>query len=530
MSGEPDLVRRLRRRLSRLERREVRAFRRWIENTRNLVHLSVLVALPLLLGAVTALSNAVDLLPFLLFPPLASGSYTLFANPESRYASPRRFVGGLTAGAFCGWIALELAFRFWYQPHARTLSADPGAVALGLLLTGVVTWALDIEEASAFATALLVHVTGADQFAYVLSVAVSSALVAGAFVLWRDNVYEQRANILYESTQGDDRVLVPTGGPHADATAMLGARLAAAHDAGKVILCDVVADEDIAAEERALLDGNGSPTEYASDVTVPRAGPDDTQPGDVHQDWTDFEREPSDHAGTVEAGDISQDWDAYDARAIRQRARDRAVATAASELESRAARIETDVGVPCEVVVASGSGSRARTIARTANETGCDLITVPYETENGGLAAHIRELFRSDTDVLVHRSDDGRTRWSRVLVPVRRASDVAHAMIDFATRLTGDAVSVCHCIDSESERRTAEEMLANLAETATGRVETRVARADVTSFLETNAAQFDLVVLGSSGDRSTASRFLSAPTYERLGELETDIAILDRNY
>ncbi|MCU4717249.1 HPP family protein [Halapricum hydrolyticum] len=527
MPGPVERVRGLRRRLFRLVRGEIRTFHRWIENTRNLVHLSVLVALPLLLGAVTALSNAIDLLPFLLFPPLASGSYTLFANPEGRYASPRRFVGGLTAGAFCGWIALELALRFWYQPQPQTLAADPGAVALGLLLTGVVTWGLDIEEAAAFSTALLVHVTGADQFAYVLSVAASSALVAGAFVLWRDNVYEQRANILYESTRGDDHVLVPTGGPHEDATAMLGARLAAAHDAGKVVLCDVVADEDIAAQEQALLDGAEPPDD---DVSVPRADPTGVQPDDVHQNWADFTREPPDRDDAVDAGDISQDWGAYDERAIRQRARDRAVANAAAALESRAERIETVVGVPCEVVVAAGSGSRARTIARTAKETGCDLITVPYQTGNGGLAPHIRELFRGEIDVLAHQSYDGRVRWSRVLVPVRQASDVAHAMIDFATRLTGDTVSVCHCIDSERERRSAEEMLANLAETADGRVETRVARADIASFLGENAAQFDLIVLGSSRDRSTASRFLSPPTYERLGELDTDIAILDRNF
>jgi len=530
MLGPAERVRGLRKQLSRRFHGQVRAFRRWIENTRNLVHLSVLVALPLLLGAVTALSNAIDLLPFLLFPPLASGSYTLFANPESRYASPRRFVAGLTAGAFSGWIALGLALRFWYQPQPQTLAADPGAVALGLLLTGVVTWGLDIEEASAFATALLVHVTGANQFAYVLSVAASSTLVAGAFVLWRDTVYEQRANILYESTRGDDHVLVPTGGPHEDATAMLGARLAAAHDAGKVVLCDIVEDEDIAAQEQALLDGHGARTDEESDVLVPQADSAGVQPGDVHQNWADFEREPPDHSEGVDAGDISQDWDAYDERAIRDRARDRAVASSATALEARAERIETVVGVPCEVVVAAGSGSRARTIARTAKETGCDLITVPYRTGNDGPAPHIRELFRGDIDVLVHQSYDGRARWSRVLVPVRQASDVSHAMIDFATRLTGGTVSVCHCIDAERERRDAEEMLANLAETADGRVETRVARADIASFLEENAAQFDLIVLGSSRDRSTASRFLSPPTYERLGDLESDIAILDRNY
>lgn len=528
MLGPGERVRGLQKRLSRRVHRETRSFRRWIENTRNLIHLSVLVALPLLLGAVTALSNAIDLLPFLLFPPLASGSHTLFTNPESRSASPWRFVAGLTAGAFSGWIALELALRFWYQPQPQALAADPGAVALGLLLTGVVTWRLDIEEASAFATALLVHVTGANQFAYVLSVAASSALVAGAFVLWRDNVYENRANILYESTKGDDHVLVPTGGPHEDATAMLGARLAAAHDAGKVVLCDIVEDENIAAQEKALLDG--ARTDEESDVLVPQADPAGVQPGDVHQNWADFERESPDHSKGVDAGDISQDWDAYDERAIRERARDRAVASSAAALEARAERIETVVGVPCEVVVAAGSGSRAQTIARAATEIGCNLITVPFQTGNRGLAPHIRELFRGDIDVLVHQSYDGRDRWPRVLVPIRQASDVSHAMIDFATRLTGSAVSVCHCIDAERERRDAEEMLANLAETADGRVETRVARADIASFLEANASQFDLIMLGSSRDRSTTSRFLSPPTYERLGDIESDVAILDRNY
>jgi len=516
--------------MSRRLHRETRAFHRWIENTRNLVHLSVLVALPLLLGAVTALSNAIEFLPFLLFPPLASGSYTLFVNPESRGASSWRFVAGLTAGAFSGWIALELALRFWYQPHPQTLAADPGAVALGLLLTGVVTWALDIEEASAFSTALLVHVTGADQFAYVLSVVASGMIVASAFVLWRDNVYEQRATILYESTKGDDHVLVPTGGPHGDATAMLGARLAAAHDAGKVVLCDVVEDEDIAAQEQALLEGQGEPVDEKQDIVVPRADPTGVQPGDVHQNWAEFKRESPDHSEGVDAGDISQDWDAYDERAIRERARDRAVSASATALEVRAEQIETVVGVPCEVVVVAGSGSRSQTITRTATETGCDLIAVPFQTEAGDLAPHIRELFRGDIDVLVHQSYDGRNRWPRVLVPVRQASDVSHAMIDFATRLTGSAVSVCHCIDAERERRDAEEMLANLAETANGRVETRVARADIESFLEANASQFDLIMLGSSQDRSTASQFLSPPTYERLGDLESDIAILDRNY
>lgn len=90
------------RRLERLERREMRDLHRWLEDTRHLLLLSVLVAVPLLMGVLTYLSNVLDLLPFLLFPPLASGAYTLFAKPGSRHASPKRFVGGLTIGAASG--------------------------------------------------------------------------------------------------------------------------------------------------------------------------------------------------------------------------------------------------------------------------------------------------------------------------------------------------------------------------------------------------------------------------------------------
>ena len=57
------------------------------------MHVSALVLVPVLVALVTKLSNVVGVLPFVLFPPLASGTYTLFANPEGRYASPVRFVG-----------------------------------------------------------------------------------------------------------------------------------------------------------------------------------------------------------------------------------------------------------------------------------------------------------------------------------------------------------------------------------------------------------------------------------------------------
>jgi uncharacterized RDD family membrane protein YckC len=63
---------------------------------------SVLLFVPLPVALVAVLSNAFGGLSFLLFPPLAAGAYTLFAGPEGRYASPTRFVAGLTVGAVCG--------------------------------------------------------------------------------------------------------------------------------------------------------------------------------------------------------------------------------------------------------------------------------------------------------------------------------------------------------------------------------------------------------------------------------------------
>lgn len=57
-------------RARRLERREVHEFRRWVENTRNLVHLSVLLFVPLLIAVVTAISNLSAELSFLLFHEL----------------------------------------------------------------------------------------------------------------------------------------------------------------------------------------------------------------------------------------------------------------------------------------------------------------------------------------------------------------------------------------------------------------------------------------------------------------------------
>lgn len=116
------------------------------------------------------------------------------------------------------------------------------------------------------------------------------------------------------------------------------------------------------------------------------------------------------------------------------------------------------------------------------------------------------------------------------MVAVNRANETAHAMIDFARRVTGQAgsVSVCKCIDAESQRRRAESMLADLVEAFTGTFETRVARTALDDFLSANAPQYDLVVIGASTDRTAASRFLLPPTFERISDVDSDVAIVHR--
>ena len=499
------------RRLRRIERREVDGLRDWLENTRNVLHLTTLVVLPALLALVTYLSNATDLLPFLLFPPLASGAHTLFAHPESRYASPRRFVGGLTTGAICGWVALEVTAQFWYGVPPSAFEVHPGAAAAAVFLTGAVTWAFDVEESSAFSTALLVLVTGTARPAYVISVALSTGIIAVVFVVWRRQFYEQRARYLYRSTKGDDHVLVPMRGEHAAATAMLGARLAGAHDAGKVVLLDVVADEEVAEVERALLSGEGR-------------GEAGTNGGDAA---TDGGTDPGEEGAGREDGGETADRD--QGRPVHEVAEERLGEEAVADMERRAERIEASVGVPCEVIVAADGGDLAGTVLEAAKGANCDLVVAPFEGEGGRLAPFARNLLAGDVDVLLHRSADGREAWRSAMVPVRKAGDVAHAMIDFALRLADSgAVSVCHCIGSERERRGAEEMLANLVETVPAGVETRVAREGIGAYLERTAGDYDLVIVGASTDRSAASRFVAPPTFRRLIDLDSDVAIVHR--
>jgi hypothetical protein len=464
------------RRLRRLERRESRALRRWLEHTPNLIHLSIVTVFPVILGLVTYLANVTPV-SFLLFPPLASGTYTLFADPHGRYASPRIFVGGMTAGALCGSAALV---------GSRTLLGSvggPGVAALGaagaIFLTGLVTWGLDLEEPTAFSTALLVLLTGNQQLFYVIGIAVTSTLVAALFWVWRSEVYEERARYLYGTTQADDHVLVPMRPTGRDATTAMGAQIAAAHDAGKIVLLDVVPNETVAAAEAELIETGKA---------------DDEQ----------------------------------EARAV---AEAQTAADTAVELQARAERVRETYRVPCEIVVIAGDPDDAGVITEAARQSNCDLIVPALLSPNGGSPDRlVRDLFRSDIDVLALRSGSGATEWRRPLVTVGRGGGVAHAMVDYAQRLVGSAgtVSLCTCIDDEAWRREAESMLADLAETASCSCETRVARSKVSAFLERTADHHDLIFLGASTDRSAASRFVSPPTYERLEGVEADIAVVHR--
>lgn len=502
-------------RARRIERRELRDLRRWVERTDTFVHLSVLALVPLLVAVVTALSNAVDQLSFLLFPPLAAGSYTLFADPEGKYSSPTRFVVGLTAGALCGWSALTASGAVGLTDGVGPLSSGAFEAALAVFATGVVTWAVDVEEPSAYSTALLGLLVPADQErAFVLSVFAASSIVAAVFYVWRERFYEQRAQILYESVEGDDRVLVPMRGQNPDSTAMLAARLAGAHDAGKVVLLDLVADADAAALERDLLDDQRERRRVATDggdTADEAAGDADTTADEAVGD--------ADTTVDAVADDGGEDT------------RERAVAETARRLEARASDIETQVGVPCQVVVAVVGGSPAATVRKAAVETNCDLIAAAYEERNGGLSSFVRGLFRGRTDVIVHRSRTGRTRWRRVLVPVRGASDVAHGMLDFAVRLTGKTglVSVATCVTGDRARRRGEEMLADLVAAFDGNFETRVSTESIEDYLAETAGDFDLVVIGASRERTAASRLVSPPTFERIRDVDADVAVVDRN-
>ncbi|GGN07397.1 HPP family protein [Halarchaeum nitratireducens] len=491
-------LRTARRRAVALERRRSDDARHWLAETSNLTHASVLVFVPLLIGFVTLLSNELQLVSFLLFPPLASGTYTLFAHPEGTYANPWKFVGGLSLGAFCGWVAIEFTALLVAPTGGGAVlwEVHAWAAALAIFLTGALTWVFDLEEPSAFSTALLVLLTDPGRFldvagiavstsvVYVVTVALSTSIIAVVFVVWRHEFYERRARYLYSTTQADDHVLVPVHDDVGAQAAMFGARLAAAHDAGKVVLLDVVDDAAIAAAERRLLD-------EAGDVDLGTGNPDVGDDADIHEL---AERSAADEA--------------------------------AAELERRAAHIETRVGVPCEVVVAVESDLSAAGLLDVARDANCDLIAPPLEREaNGTPARLVRDLFRSDVDTVAFDAKHDRTDWKRVMVPVRRTGPIAHAMVDYAERLAGRAgtVSVCTCIGDERSRRDAESMLADLTETTNARCETRVSRATLGEFLARNESHYDLVILG---EPTRSARPDTPAPFERSRDLDTDVAVV----
>jgi nucleotide-binding universal stress UspA family protein len=284
-------------------------------------------------------------------------------------------------------------------------------------------------------------------------------------------------------------VLVPWRGDYPLATAHLGAALTAGNEGSKVVLLGTV-DEDAVAE-----------------ADVPAAA--------VRRTLSD--------GGTVTGGD----------EAAAPATDEGSTALSATRLERVARDLQSRYDVPTEVVLVSGPDGQATagTVLDVVGDTNCDLVVTGYETADGALTRFVGDLFRSETDVLVHRSVDGRTDWRDVLVPVRKAGEVAHRMIEFATRLARDGgrVSVVHCIGSARERSGASRMLSNLVETVGREVETHIAALPIETYLARVAGEYGLVVVGSSGDRSTASRLLSRPTFERLESVDCDVAILDRN-
>ncbi|RLM57195.1 HPP family protein [Halobellus sp. Atlit-31R] len=480
-----------RNRLRRLERREASELRRWVQNTGNLLHLSIVLFVPVVIGFVTYLSNEVQILSFLLFPPLASGTYTLVSDPDGEYADPLRFVASLTVGALCGLGAYTATA--WAYGGVPSGTISPESAALAIFLTGLVTWAARIEAPSAFSAALLSLVTGdVDPVAYVVSIFLAATVVAAAFVVWREEFYEKRARYLYETVRGDDHVLVPMRGDTAERTALFGARLAAAHEAGKVVLVDVLSAAEAAAAESTAAEAS------SGELTAPEASNGEST------------------AAEASSGEST--------------AAEPAMSEAAQRLERCAETIRTRVGVPCEVAVVAGDPVPATLdAARNAN---CDLVVTPYEEDRGTLSPYVRGIFASDLDAVAFRSVADRRRWKRVLVLVARPGDVAHGMVDFATRLTGwrGTVSVTTCIGSDVERRPAERRLDRLVDTAEGNIETRVARTPVDDFIAANADAYDLLVIGSSGERSPASRFVSPPTFERVQQIDCDVAVFDRGH
>jgi nucleotide-binding universal stress UspA family protein len=472
---------RIRRRIKRIERTETASVKQWLGHTDNLIHLSIVFFIPLLIGLLTLLSNRWEIISFLLFPPLASGTYTLFSDPEGQYANPVRFILSLSVGAGCGFVAA--ASVEWLSLESNVVGINPLGAVSAVFLTGLITWIAKIEAPSAFATALLTLATErVEPLTYVASIIICSLIIGGAFTIWRHEFYEERAQYLYKTVKADDHILVPLQELADERLAFFAGRIAGAHEAGKLVLL--------------------RPASSSSDLIDTTASGTDNQSSDIV-----FDSETS-------IDDIA----------------DPATKTVVKETERLANQIRTKAGVPCDVVVARGE--MLSTTVQTAQQTNCDLVTGSYaEEEADDYSSLTRGIFNAPIDSIVFRGGEKneRTQWRRILVMVARRGENAHGMIDFATRLAGShgTVSVTSCILDEVERRPTERQLEQLVETASGNIETRVARSDPADFVHANAETYDLVFVGSSRDRSGASRFISPPTFHQIKQVDTDLAIFN---
>lgn len=476
---------RLRRSIRYLRRRysqRLAVFRTWIENTENMLHLVVIFLVPALLAAVTWLASVTPAVTFLVYPPLASGTYTLFADPESKYASPKRFVGGMTLGAICGWVALTLSPQL--LPAGPMAQVQAEATALSIFLTGLCTWAFDLEMPSAFSTALLVLVTGADTPAFVGGIVVSSAIIAGVYSLWNDLFYERRAEYLFQTVKGDDHVLVPVRHDGDDETALFAAYLAAAHDAGKLVLFDAIGDESAASHTEPTQTDGGLKQRRGTFDTTPESEPPEGVPQEILDRLTEIEE-----------------------------------------------YVESTMELPCELVVTRGQRDNPQVAIQTARRVNCDLIVSSYGQSTGDtleLSPYVNGLMSGPIDTIAFSSAQRQTSWSRILVMVNDRGELAHAMLDFAQRLAPGprTISVCTCIADSSERPRAENVLDDLVSSFDCQFETRVSYGSVPEYLADTSQRYDLAVIGASTDRSTASRVITPPTVEQLETVDCDLAIV----
>jgi hypothetical protein len=422
--------------------------------TDNFLSLSVVLLVPLVIAAVTVASNAYAELSFLLFPPLASGTYSLFSDPDDSRRSASNFIRGTTAGSLCGYGADLLG-------GGNSAGIDPVAAGLAMFFVGIVSWMIQLQSPSAFATALLVlTTTEASAIGYVASVAIGSVIVASAFVGWYELIYNRRTEFLYGSLSTADRVAVPAASAD-DPAIDLGAALAAAHDAGQLILVGVI-----------------------DDPTAP----------------------------------ISED---------------RPFVDLGETLSARAEIMAEQNELPCEAVVAGGDTQTVITDA--VQQSNSDLVVASGTPDD---ATRIQTALGLKTDAVALRSFGSHEPWQRVLVMISRPGDIAHAMLDFAGRITDAAqstnshgrarVTACTCIAAESDRRAAERLLANVVRTIDQPVDTEIGRSDPATFVADNDGSYDLVLFGAPHRPDDPARFVTGDGAAQLGDISCDVAVVDR--